>query len=198
MGANNKIKKGKKGPDACCNEKNIYQLKMFWEEGYKWHGSTEEKAWCAQCEDDCKVGENVIIKECNKKKKKQLWIFSDCYVRSNYDSSVCITASETRSDDLKGRILLQPCEDDSKIQKFRTFKTDASDKFRFKMLKPKNNKLCLTQEGRPDAGEELRFTTCEKAGNNGFDDTSYWVVGTFNGHPTTKENKKKAKKKSNP
>merc|ERR1711862_743428 len=145
-----------------------------------------------------KVGENVIIKECNKKKKKQLCIFSDCYVRSNYDSSVCITASETRSDDLKGRILLQPCEDDSKIQKFRTFKTDASDKFQFKMLKPKNNKLCLTQEGRPDAGEELRFTTCEKAGNNGFDDTSYWVVGTFNGHPTTKENKKKAKKKSNP
>merc|ERR1711983_60587 len=165
-----------------------FQLKMFWEEGMEWQEDPEEKAWCAECEESCsEEGENVIIKECDENDSKQWWIFSDCHVQSYRDPNMCFTSGVARKDSLKGKIELHECKD-SKIQKFRTFDPkNENDKFQVKILKPENDELCLTQEHHPKAYEYLRFEECRIAEENDpgvEDDTSHWVVGVFEGHPS--------------
>jgi len=173
-------------PSICGNNKRVYQLKMFWERGMEWQETKKETAWCAQCKARCNSGEEVIIKECNKGKDNQQWIFYQCTVRPKTNPNVCITAGEFRGNSMIGRILLRTC-DSNKVQLFRTFDpTSSSKEFQFKILKPKIDNLCLTQEHHPWDGEALRFVECLRAEKNDpgvYDDTSRWVVGKFDGHP---------------
>merc|ERR1711862_691521 len=188
---NNKNKKEKKKPnadvDACGSDKNIHQLKMYWEEGFDWGDKDKsdktEKAWCAECANNCQKEEDVLMRECDNKMRKQFWIFSGCKVQSFANPKVCITTGEARRSEgsLKGKIGLYACKDD-KVQEFRTFGTDVSAKFQFETFEKEGNAdLCLTTEGRPKDAKELRFTDCEVAKNNG-DLTNYWEVGVFGGH----------------
>ena len=142
---------------------------------------------CAECLDDCDKGEDLQIRECDKNDKKQHWIFHRCTVRPRRNRKFCITAGETRSDSDKGRIKIYRCDPKNKIQYFTTFDPDSvSKKFQFKFFKPGKEDVCLTQEHHPRDKERLRFADCEKAEKNDkgvYDDTSHWVVGTFDGHP---------------
>lgn len=172
---------------GCSLEEKEYQLKMYWKKGMEWQDEKKERAWCAECDDDCDSGEDVRVRECDKDDKDQLWLFYDCTVRPKKNPKVCFTAGATRKD-LTGKIELRECDDDmyGDVQKFRFFDPDdRNDKFQFKLLKPGFGDNCLSQEHHPRDKEELRFYSCRTALENDpgvNDDTSHWVVGTFNGH----------------
>merc|ERR1712151_1158924 len=66
-------------PDGCpMDSQDVFQMKLYWEKGTEWQGSKREKAWCAECEDDCDSGEQVRIKEYDEDEKEQFWIFDKC------------------------------------------------------------------------------------------------------------------------
>merc|ERR1719396_137225 len=164
------VESHEKRRDVCNWDKKIFQLKMFWEKGMEWQNSRKEKAWCAECYDDCDKEENVRIRECDDNDEKQQWIFYRCTVRPKRNQRLCITAGETRRKSDKGKIELHTCNPEKKIQFFNRGKED----------------LCLTQEHHPRDKERLRFTDCKRAKDNDpgvYDDTSHWVVGKFDGHP---------------
>merc|ERR1711862_324869 len=154
--------------------------------GMEWQETKKETAWCAQCKARCDSGEDVVIKECDEDKNKQQWIFYQCTVRPKSNPSVCFTAGETRKNSMVGRILLKTCNS-NRVQLFRTFDpSSSSDEFQFKILKGRNDDVCLTQEHHPKSGELLRFHNCRVAEKNDpgvYDDTSRWVIGEFDGHP---------------
>merc|ERR1712232_133136 len=154
--------------------------------GMEWQDEKKERAWCAECDDDCDEGEDVRIRECDDKEKEQEWIFYDCTVRPKRNLSVCFTAGASRRD-LSGKIELRRCDSRyADVQKFRLFDPDnRNEKFQFKLLKSGYSHLCLSQEHHPRDKEELRFYSCRTALENDpgvNDDTSHWVVGTFDGH----------------
>lgn len=180
-------------PDGCpLDSKNVFQMKLYWEKGTEWQGSMREKAWCAECEDDCDSGEQVRIKECDEDEKEQFWIFDKCSVKPARNPNVCMTTGvDKKKRGNEGVIELRTCNEEREMQqKFRLFDPkDIFEKFQFKLLSKegKNNRICLSQEHHPRKGEKLRFFSCEKAflndaGTKKKDDTSHWVVGDFDGH----------------
>jgi len=169
----------------CSQTMEKYQLKMFWEKGMEWQESKKEKAWCAECEDNCGNGDYVKIRECDDRDKDQEWLFSDCKVRPRRNPDVCFTAGDSKN--LVGRIRLRPCSDDEDLrQQFRLYDSDDKrEKFQFKILKSGYEDICLTQEHHPRDKEDLRFYDCRVAYKNDrgvYDDTSHWVIGAFDGH----------------
>ena len=69
---------------------------------------------------------------------------------------------------------------------------DAREKFQFKILQPGYEDICLTQQHHPTDKEELRFYDCRTALKNDrgvYDDTSHWVVGSFDGHRLLRKKK---------
>merc|ERR1712151_901721 len=105
------------------------------------------------------------------------------------------TAGVAKSDSQRGNIQLRACDpdDNDQTQYFVTFDpNDVSDKFQFKFF-DKRDDLCLTQEHHPKDWESLKFEYCKVAEENDrgvYDDTSYWVVGEFNGHTPTSPTKR--------
>jgi len=150
----------------CSQEVQQYQLKMFWEKGIEWQESKKERAWCAECEDDCDNGDYIKIRECDDRDKDQDWLFYDCTVRPKRNPNLCFTAGESRN--LVGRIRLRPCDDDEDLrQKFRLYDPDdRREKFQFKILEPGYEDICLTQEHHPRDKEDLRFYDCRVAYKN--------------------------------
>jgi len=62
---------------------------------------------------------------------------------------------------------------------------DRREKFQFKILQPGYEDICLTQQHHPTEEEQLKFYDCRVALRNDRgvnDDTSHWVVGSFDGH----------------
>jgi len=183
--------------DVCNWDEQIFQLKMFWEDGMEWQQSSSERGWCAE-RYDCEEKAEVYIRECDEDDDKQQWIFGKCTVRPVCDPKLCITAGVAKSDSQRGDIQLRTCDpdDNDEIQYFVTFDPkDVSDKFQFKFF-DKRDDLCLTQEHHPKDWESLRFEYCKVAEENDrgvYDDTSYWVVGEFNGHTPTSPTKRPTK-----
>merc|ERR1712151_637961 len=168
----------------CSLEVKEYQLKLFWEKGMEWQETKKERAWCAECEDDCDSGEYIRIKECDDNDRDQSFLFYDCTVRPKRNPGLCFTAANTR--DLTGRIQLRNCDGDNFRQKFRMYDPDdRREKFQFKILQPGYEDICLTQQHHPTKEEQLKFYDCRIALRNDpgvNDDTSHWVVGSFDGH----------------
>jgi len=184
----------KKDKDECpMDGREIFQMKMFWKKGTEWQGSKREKAWCVQCENKCKSGEILRLKQCDEDDKEQWWIFEDCMVKSMLNPDVCITTGEDKEKSgHEGKIELKKCRSKyKKHQRFRSYDPDdVFEKFNFKILSDRktDDRMCLSSEHHPRSGESLRFFSCKKAylndgGKKKKDDTSHWVVGEeFDGH----------------
>jgi len=94
--------------------------------------------------------------------------------------------ADTYRENLVGKVNLRPCTADNIQQIFRlNDPNDPYEKFKFKILQPGYEDICLTQEHHPRDKEKLRFWDCKEALENDrgvYDDTSHWVVGAFDGH----------------
>merc|ERR1711953_1065176 len=70
---------------------NSFQMKIYWEEGYKWQETTDETAWCVQCTGNCETG-IVKIKECDDNNIKQFWHYDGSgKIFSDYNNDYCIS-----------------------------------------------------------------------------------------------------------
>ena len=127
-------------------------------------------------------------------------------MRPKRNTNLCLTAgADTYRENLVGKVNLRPCKYYEVLllekfieilmlsgvsgdirQKFRLYDpNDAYNMFKFKILEPGYEDICLTQEHHPRDKERLRFWDCKEALENDrgvHDDTSHWVVGAFDGH----------------
>jgi hypothetical protein len=139
-----------------------FNLRLFWQKGYRWQESTRETFWCLTCDNsDCDQGSKVEVKWCDRDDSRQQWYFDNGKVRSRKNKSQCLQRY--------GReIRLRSCTR-SKYQKWAGLRKDMP----FEMQIPGSTEKCISQHHHPKEGEELYMEDCKLAEKT---DTSHWVV----------------------
>eukprot|EP00591_Stephanopyxis_turris_P015523 CAMPEP_0195541324 /NCGR_PEP_ID=MMETSP0794_2-20130614/51031_1 /TAXON_ID=515487 /ORGANISM="Stephanopyxis turris, Strain CCMP 815" /LENGTH=232 /DNA_ID=CAMNT_0040675419 /DNA_START=93 /DNA_END=791 /DNA_ORIENTATION=+ len=186
-------------------EKGSFQIKMHWEEGIVWQGSTAKKSWCMQCGYICAEGEFVQVQKCKQNEVKQKWIYDNSTgnIRSGVNMESCVSYFKA-TDEIR-RVKLVNCSkdenhkeqngsnhednmndnDDKQIDKYQSQWSAISRNSTFQLHPKTDESKCLTQTHHPKNREDLKLYPCSIARNNDegvHDDTSQWVIGTFDGH----------------
>jgi hypothetical protein len=53
-----------------------FNLRLFWQRGYRWQESSSEKYWCMSCDTkDCPENDSLEIKPCDRDEPRQQWYF---------------------------------------------------------------------------------------------------------------------------
>lgn len=150
-----------------------FQLKMHWQEGYKWYSSEGystwmEMSWCATCiKADCSAGA-VIVAKCDKELMNQRWQFrNDGKLAPAIYSSKCLSYSDPT------RMVLKPCRDKlNPVQKVQM--SSSNSKFQLRAAGK-----CITTGEIPWDYSRLKQVSCTGAVSN---TTAYWVRGQYDGH----------------
>ena len=140
-----------------------FRLGMHWENGYFWQESRREKRYCAQCIRNCRHGDSIWTKDCNRKSYRQYFVKVENTIRPASNKRVCITRTEDR------KIRLQKCTG-SERQEWEGI--DFSNKFEL-IAGSSSKRKCLSQHHHPKEREVIYMEKCSLAR---LYDTSYWVT----------------------
>jgi hypothetical protein len=140
----------------------FFNLRLYWEQGYKWQESPSEKFWCLKCQNSgCTRGSGVKIARCSKDDWRQHFFFDDGRIRTRRNLDVCLERS--------GRsIVLKGC-DSSDDQVWASLRKDKP----FRLQIPGNDDKCATQHHHPKDGEKVFMASCKLASNS---QTDKWTV----------------------
>jgi hypothetical protein len=140
----------------------FFNLRLYWEQGYRWQESPSEKFWCLKCQNSgCTRGSGVKIARCSKDDWRQHFFFDDGRIRTRRNLDVCLERS--------GRsIVLKGC-DSSDDQVWASLRKDKP----FRLQIPGNDDKCATQHHHPKDGEKVFMASCKLASNS---QTDKWIV----------------------
>eukprot|EP00956_Cyclotella_meneghiniana_P028135 scaffold64934_cov55-Cyclotella_meneghiniana.AAC.2 len=139
-----------------------FNLRMYWQKGYKWQDSNSEKFWCIECtRSSCSKGSDIRIARCDRKDSRQQFYYDNGRIRSRKNKSMCF--------ERKGRqIKLDSC-DGSNSQKWDELSTTRA----FQLRIPGNSVFCGSQHHHPKDGENVYMTSCKKSRSN---KTDKWIA----------------------
>jgi hypothetical protein len=144
-----------------------FQLKMYWEEGYRWQEETFERKWCLECNGACSPGTLLEIQTCDGS-SKQRFVYEEVpgsgggRLKPRNRQDLCWTRQGAQVHEL------EPCD-----LNCRQIILGIRYEGRFEMH-PNGLPLdCLEQHHHPRAGEVVRAKDCIESRD---DDTSYWVM----------------------
>jgi hypothetical protein len=139
------------------------RLKLYWENGYRWQGETQERKWCMECDGgSCTNGDLVRIEKCDNFNTQ----FE--FYRRNGDEAGFQDVKSNFCMRLEDKLIkMRRCDSNDELQRF--VGSFSSSKFE---IKPKTStRNCLTQQHHPKWGEIIRIYTCDSARD---DTTSLW------------------------
>jgi uncharacterized membrane protein YgcG len=140
----------------------VFQLKIYWQEGYCWQDEWNERRWCLQCEgSSCGENDYLLIRECSSS-SKQRFVYQDGKLKPNTSQDLCWTRTGRNAHQLKS------CGNNDK-QLINGLKYSGN----FEMHPNGYPDDCLTQQHHPKDGEIVRGQSCSLARN---DKTSLWVM----------------------
>lgn len=149
----------------------IFQIKLYWEEGYNWAGSSFEKRWCVTCKNNSCGGGAVILKECNKYSEVQKWtVNKQDKISPQMDPGKCLTY------DSPTKMRLSSCSEEEDNVQDMVIREFPDSKFQIL-----GNGNCTTTNIDPDDSHRLKVMSCDIAERI---NAVYWVVGMFGGHPS--------------
>ncbi|KAL9191262.1 hypothetical protein ACHAXT_000968 [Thalassiosira profunda] len=141
--------------------KNWFNLRLFWKEGYNWQMSHNERKWCMRCRSgNCSRGSGIRIARCNRDDSRQHWFFDDGRIRSRKNKKACLER-DGRS------IHLRTCNQ-SVSQIWDTLRKDEP----FQLRIPGVASKCASQHHHPKEGERLYMTSCKRSM---FSQTDKWM-----------------------
>lgn len=143
-------------------QQSYFNLKIFWEQGFRWQGSTTERKWCMTCRSSkCSNGTGIKVSRCDKDDPRQQFYFDDRRIRSRKNKDMCLKRY--------GRyIALDDCSRSSD-QVWSNLRTDAP----FELQIPGNESKCASQHHHPKDGEKVYMNSCKLARSA---HTDKWVV----------------------
>ena len=152
---------------------DFFQIKLYWENGFYWQEERVETRWCMECQNSCKTGNYVYIKECQDNNKRQRWVLKDDKIRPHMAQNLCLFFKDREN------IKLRTCKTSrDEYQKFDVFKQHVGKRFDTYEIQVKRR--CLTQRHHPRSDEVLRLEPCYKPRKSR---TSIWEFGgPWNGH----------------
>ena len=142
-------------------------LKMYWEPGYMWQESPDEKRWCMVCRGSCSAGNSIRLTQCDSGTAPTQFLINGALIGPNAmiqaaGTDVCLQANTGA-----GEIVLANCNSFNMDQWFQGSFGGSRFEIRTGILLDQ----CLTQEHHPKSGEEVRIYFCNVARE---DQTSYW------------------------
>lgn len=141
---------------------SYFNLKLYWQQGYRWQGSTTERKWCMKCRSSqCSDGTGIKIARCDKDDERQHFYFDGSMIRSRKNNDMCLKRY--------GRFIALDGCDNSSDQSWSNLRTDAP----FELQIPGNGSKCVSQHHHPKDGEKLYMNSCKLAQRN---KTDKWVV----------------------
>lgn len=155
-----------------------FQIKMYWEQGYKWQEDPQEKRWCLQCADcgsgiifdnsgikckpsSCAAGNQIRLEDCGKGGEKFSFVSASGGTMIKTSQNTCFTRTNSKM------IKLDKCNSNDNMQKFKSLSGS-----KFSLIPVTDGNLCGTQIHHPKRGEPLGFESCKEAKA---DTTAYWV-----------------------
>jgi hypothetical protein len=141
---------------------SYFNLKIYWQQGYRWQGSTKEQKWCMKCRsDNCSDGTGIKIARCDKDDPRQQFYFDDRRIRSRKNNDMCLKRY--------GRYIAMDGCDNSSDQVWSNLRTDAP----FELQIPGNGSKCASQHHHPKDGEKVYMNSCKLAQRS---TTDKWIV----------------------
>jgi len=168
------------------NQKFIFRMRMFWQEGYCWQEEWIERFWCMSCEGGtCNVGDSLWIQECSDT-DIQLFTFEPVAgtgggkLKPFTYQDLCW--EHTNSTEMELHYTLQPCDDSNYNTQIITG-WQVTGHFELYPFGESTGK-CITQGHHPKPKEVIVAQPC---GNPRWDHTNYWTVyePTYATSPTT-------------
>lgn len=142
--------------------KIYFNLRLYWERGYRWQESSGESFWCMACvSHTCERDSSIEVKWCDRDDPRQQWYFDRSKIRSRGNKSMCLQR-------IGRSIKLRPCTN-SKYQRWSELPKDKP----FELQIPGYSDKCATQHHHPKDNEEIYMESCKLAVVS---DTDKWVV----------------------
>lgn len=167
-----------------------FQLRMHWQDGYKWQEDSSEQFYCWQCArcsesyecttsgDLCEEGDNIVSEECDDDDNRQYLQFRPYDDGSTpglgqfqfVETNLCLTMEK-----LGGRdFTLEACADTVKGEyNARQYFAGFNETNRFELYPNSDNTKCVTTHHQPRPDELIYHQPCEKARKS---TTSQWVL----------------------
>jgi len=153
---------------------NEFRLKLYWEEGYYWQESTNEKWWCMSCEDDgnCVLGAKMKLRDCKLKSDLDTTFIATSYSDDGHqlrvtNTNLCLQKMGARRA-IKLKKCMKPRSKHLRLQLFKGYKPNE----KFDLRPSSYSDRCLSNHHHPKAREVLYAETCEKAHRS---ETGYWI-----------------------
>lgn len=145
-------------------ESQHFNLKLYWQQGYRWQGSSSERKWCMKCRsNNCSDGTGIKIARCDKDDPRQQFYFDNRRIRSRKNNGMCLKRY--------GRyIALDGCDNSDSDQVWSNLRTDGGP---FELQIPGNGSKCASQHHHPKDGEKVYMNSCKLAQRS---TTDKWVV----------------------
>jgi hypothetical protein len=140
----------------------VFQLKMYWKEGYCWQEEWKERKWCLQCQGgSCGENDYLLIETCSSS-SSQKFVYEGEQLKPYTRQELCWERTGRNAHQLK------KCSSSS-TQIIKGLKFDGN----FEMHPNGYPDDCLTNQHHPKSGEIIRGQSCSLARN---DKTSLWVM----------------------
>lgn len=147
---------------------DYFQIKMFWKNGYKWNGSSNEREYCMECKGSCGSNDQLIVKNCDKDNKYQRWVIINNKIRPHRRLDYCLNS------DKEYPITFKKCTGDK--DEYQEWDVNIfGQKFEFQQTL-NGKKYCISTRDDPKNRKKVRLVRCKNAVKG---DTSYWVTGRF-------------------
>ena len=140
-----------------------FRLRLYWERGYYWQESRQEKWWCMQCRKSCNNGDSIYLRSCRSDYDKQRFVRYGDTIRPVRNQAMCLTRNGGKY------VRFEPCTGASR-QMWSSF--GRRNKFEL-TTKWENTSTCLSQDHHPKSGERVYLERCYKARRH---DTSFWTM----------------------
>jgi hypothetical protein len=141
---------------------SVFQLKMYWEEGYCWQDEWDERKWCLQCQGgSCGENDYLLIEKCSSS-SKQKFIYQGGRLKPSTARDLCWERTGRNEHQLK------KCSSSSE-QLINGITFSGT----FEMHPDGYPDDCLTNPHHPKSSEIIRSESCSTARN---DHTSLWIM----------------------
>ena len=142
---------------------SAFNLRIYWQQGYLWQGSSKERKWCMKCRSsNCSDGTGIKVARCDRDDPRQQFYFDNRRIRSRKNTDMCLKRY--------GRyIAMDGCDSNDSDQRWSNLSTGAP----FELQIPGNDSKCASQHHHPKDGEVLYMNSCTLARRS---TTDKWVV----------------------
>lgn len=143
-----------------------FRIRLYWQNGYNWQGSSRERFWCMECRGACTDNTSIQIDSCSSSTAEQKFLAIGKTIRPSSNPGLCLTSMGYSGK--SNPIRLRSCNGASN-QSFNELRQYG----KFELQPDDNGGRCLSQHHHPKAKEAIYPENCSKSRRF---DTTYWIT----------------------